>query len=144
VCDEFWLVSAGGVQPFDGDIDDYQRWLLEQSREAARAAAREATAAREAAAPEATNRRDERKAQAAQRQKLAEQAKPLKTELKKVERRLAEAGAEREAALAALSSAQVQPAERAEQGKRLKALDDEIEALELRWLELGEALEQLG
>ncbi|HRP28288.1 MAG TPA: ATP-binding cassette domain-containing protein, partial [Burkholderiaceae bacterium] len=38
VCDEFWLVAAGGVRPFDGDLDDYQQWLLEQSREAARAA----------------------------------------------------------------------------------------------------------
>jgi energy-coupling factor transporter ATP-binding protein EcfA2 len=26
VCDEFWLVAAGGVRPFDGDLDDYQRW----------------------------------------------------------------------------------------------------------------------
>jgi len=32
VCDEFWLVTAGQVQPFDGDLDDYQRWLLEVSR----------------------------------------------------------------------------------------------------------------
>ncbi len=32
VCDEFWLVTAGGVLPFDGDLDDYQRWLLEVSR----------------------------------------------------------------------------------------------------------------
>ncbi len=37
VCDEFWLVSGGRVQPFDGDLDDYQRWLLEATREAARA-----------------------------------------------------------------------------------------------------------
>ena len=37
----------------------------------------------------------------------------------------------------------VPPTERAEQGRRLKALDDEIEALELRWLELGELLEAL-
>jgi ATP-binding cassette subfamily F protein 3 len=28
VCDEFWLVSRGGVEPFDGDLDDYQRYLL--------------------------------------------------------------------------------------------------------------------
>ncbi len=26
VCDEFWLVSRGGVEPFDGDLDDYQNW----------------------------------------------------------------------------------------------------------------------
>ena len=32
VCDEFWLVTRGGVEPFDGDLDDYQRWLLEVSR----------------------------------------------------------------------------------------------------------------
>src|SRR6185369_12781663 len=38
VCDEFWLVTAGAVQPFDGDLDDYQKWLLETSREMARAA----------------------------------------------------------------------------------------------------------
>jgi ATP-binding cassette subfamily F protein 3 len=145
VCDEFWLVAGGTVQPFDGDLDDYQRWLLEQSREAAKAAAREAAAVREAAAPaDAINRRDERKAQAAQRQKLAEQARPLKSELKKVEQRLAAATAERDAALAALSAPALTPAERAEQGKRMKALDEEIETLELRWLEIGEALEQLG
>ena len=37
VCDEFWLVADGVVKPFDGDLDDYQRWLLDQSKEAARA-----------------------------------------------------------------------------------------------------------
>ncbi|MBN8492457.1 MAG: ATP-binding cassette domain-containing protein, partial [Burkholderiales bacterium] len=36
VCDEFWLVSGGQVQPFDGDLDDYQRWLLEVSRAVAK------------------------------------------------------------------------------------------------------------
>jgi ATP-binding cassette subfamily F protein 3 len=36
VCDEFWLVAGGAVQPFDGDLDDYQRWLLEVSRAAQR------------------------------------------------------------------------------------------------------------
>ena len=36
VCDEFWLVTRGGVLPFDGDLDDYQKWLLEVSRANAR------------------------------------------------------------------------------------------------------------
>jgi ATP-binding cassette, subfamily F, member 3 len=36
VCDEFWLVTRGGVLPFDGDLDDYQRWLLDVSRAAVR------------------------------------------------------------------------------------------------------------
>jgi ATP-binding cassette subfamily F protein 3 len=38
VCDEFWLVAHGQVLPFDGDLDDYQKWLLETSRAVARGA----------------------------------------------------------------------------------------------------------
>jgi ATP-binding cassette subfamily F protein 3 len=32
VCDEFWMVSQGGVAPFDGDLDDYQRYLLDHAK----------------------------------------------------------------------------------------------------------------
>ncbi len=32
VCDEFWMVSRGGVAPFDGDLDDYQRYLLDEAK----------------------------------------------------------------------------------------------------------------
>ncbi|MDE2259327.1 MAG: ATP-binding cassette domain-containing protein [Betaproteobacteria bacterium] len=32
VCDEFWMVSHGGVTPFDGDLDDYQRYLLDEAK----------------------------------------------------------------------------------------------------------------
>jgi ATP-binding cassette subfamily F protein 3 len=28
VCDEFYLVDAGGVNVFDGDLDDYKKWLF--------------------------------------------------------------------------------------------------------------------
>ncbi|MDH4378182.1 MAG: ATP-binding cassette domain-containing protein [Ramlibacter sp.] len=47
VCDEFWLVGRGGIKPFDGDLDDYQKYLLEESRrlrEVARQQAATATA----------------------------------------------------------------------------------------------------
>lgn len=32
VCDEFWLVSRGGMTDFDGDLDDYQVYLLEEAK----------------------------------------------------------------------------------------------------------------
>ena len=32
VCDEFWMISRGGVKDFDGDLDDYQVYLLEEAR----------------------------------------------------------------------------------------------------------------
>ena len=149
VCDEFWLVAGGKVEPFDGDLDDYQKWLLEQSREVARAA-KEAQAAASSAAqaasgvPEPVNRREDRKAAAAARQKLADQAKPFKKEQAQVEQKLAAAQAEHAQLLEAMGAADVPPATRADQGRRLKQLDDQIEELEMRWLELGEQLEALG
>jgi ATP-binding cassette subfamily F protein 3 len=47
VCDEFWMVGRGKVEPFDGDLDDYQKYLLEESkrlREVAKNIARDAVA----------------------------------------------------------------------------------------------------
>ncbi len=32
VCDEFWLVGRGAVTGFDGDLDDYQRYLLDEAK----------------------------------------------------------------------------------------------------------------
>ncbi|MBP8311074.1 MAG: hypothetical protein KAY46_27605, partial [Burkholderiaceae bacterium] len=32
VCDEFWLVGRGAITPFDGDLDDYQVYLLDEAR----------------------------------------------------------------------------------------------------------------
>ncbi len=156
VCDEFWLVAHGKVEPFDGDLDDYQKWLLEQSRETQRAArqaqnegkstsaAPPAAASKPvAAAPAPANSREDRKAANEARQKRAEQVRPIKKEQTAVEARMAKAQAEHDALLAALGDTTPSPADRAEQGRRVKALADEIEALELRWLELGEALEAI-
>ena len=38
---EFWLVSRGGIEPFDGDLDDYQRYLLDEAKRSREAAAAE-------------------------------------------------------------------------------------------------------
>ena len=44
VCDEFWMVSRGGVEPFDGDLDDYQRYLLDEAKRQRELAKEEAKA----------------------------------------------------------------------------------------------------
>ena len=158
VCDEFWLVTRGGVSTFDGDLDDYQKWLQDQSRAVAAAAraARDSRGSSQAPAPapspvqapatdaSAGNRKEDRKANAQARQRATEQAKPLKAELKRIDTRLAASHAESEQITAQLGQAALNGAERAELGKRLKALGDEIEALESRWLELTEEIDQLG
>ncbi len=161
VCDEFWLVAGGALRPFDGDLDDYQRWLQEQAREQARAAAeaRNAAASSARVATPSTpakvdaavgstgaaggNRKDERKAQAQARAKLAEQTKPLKNELAKIETSVAAKQAESARIAEILASPSLPGNERGEQGRKLKQLSDEIEALETRWLEITEQIEQM-
>ncbi|MES1163110.1 MAG: ATP-binding cassette domain-containing protein, partial [Rhizobacter sp.] len=82
VCDEFWLVAGAAVKPFDGDIDDYQRWLLEQSREQSRQAGEQSRKLRdEARTASSSNRKEDRKAAAAARQQRTDDAKPLRKEL---------------------------------------------------------------
>ena len=49
VCDEFWLVADGRVEPFDGDLDDYQRWLLDRARDEQKAQREAAQSMRKAA-----------------------------------------------------------------------------------------------
>jgi ATP-binding cassette subfamily F protein 3 len=152
VCDEFWLVAGGAVKPFDGDLDEYQQWLLEQSREAARAAkagraeSRPAPAAEAPppTAPIAVVARDDRKAGADARRKATAELKPLKTELASLEQRIAEATATRDRIGAALSSADLAPSERADLGRQLRQVGDALEAMETRWLEVGARIEALA
>jgi ATP-binding cassette subfamily F protein 3 len=58
VCDEFWMVGRGKVDPFDGDLDDYQKYLLEESkrlREVAKNSARDAVVTATASPAPAAN-----------------------------------------------------------------------------------------
>ena len=144
VCDEFWLVGRGQVGPFDGDLDDYQRYLLEEARrlrELARATA-EPSAPAAATAPMARDGREQRKASALARQQLAEKTKPFKRELEQVDKRLAQLGAEK-AQLEQRLTEPLPPTEIADCGRRLKACGDEIETLEERWLVLSSEIETL-
>jgi ATP-binding cassette, subfamily F, member 3 len=140
VCDEFWLVGRGAVQPFDGDLDDYQRYLLEEARrlrEDARGEARQAALAAADApavpAPADANRL---------RQQLAARMRPLRKELEKIESRMAQVQQEK-SVLEARLSAPLPPSELAEAGRRLKALGDELAHLEERWLMVSGDIEAI-
>ncbi|MDO9252754.1 ATP-binding cassette domain-containing protein [Hydrogenophaga sp.] len=152
VCDEFWLVSRGGIEPFDGDLDDYQRYLLDmakQSREAQRQeqkdlqrgnAAAPAVVAVAAPAPAANRSSEQRKQDSQRRQQLTEQLRPLKKELEHNEKRTATLSQQKNELETRLSQP-ASPKDMADAGRELKAVNDEIEALELRWLELTEQIE---
>ena len=166
VCDEFWLVADGKLAPFDGDLDDYQRWLLEQSKEAAKLAKeqakqaiREARATGKAEAPPAAApavapppaaaptpspvKREDRKLSGQARQKLNEQTRPLRKEMEQIDAKMKAWAEERAALEAQLSNPGQTPAQIADAGKRLKAIGDEIDEAEMRWLELSEQVDAI-
>ncbi|CCQ72841.1 ABC-F family ATP-binding cassette domain-containing protein [Magnetospira sp. QH-2] len=73
-CDRLWLVENGACTPFDGDVDDYRRYLLDQQR----------TARRETRRRDGPSRKDDRRAAAEARAKLA----PLRKQVKNAEMKL--------------------------------------------------------
>jgi len=163
VCDEFWLVADGGVRPFDGDLDDYQKYLLDTARAQAKAlrdansAGKKAAAApapvvakpvasvsTSAPAPSAPASRDDRKADAQARQGKSDELKPLRKELNRVDNRLGVLFADRTAIEASFASGSLTPAQLADNGKKLKALGEEISLLEGQWLELSTQVDELS
>jgi ATP-binding cassette subfamily F protein 3 len=154
VCDEFWMVSQGGVAPFDGDLDDYQKYLLDHAkrqREEAKKSGGSGPAAKALPTPAVTpgapvskpasqDTPEQRKLDAKARQQKAEAAKPLRKELEKIDARMQSLGAEKDS-LQTLLATTTAPAELAQTGKRLKVIEAEIGTLEERWLELTEQIE---
>jgi ATP-binding cassette subfamily F protein 3 len=142
VCDEFWLVTRGGVEPFDGDLDDYQKWLLEQSREAARALTQ---AGKPSAAPSPVSAPASSKVNAKAASKAPRPgAGKLKAELEGVERKLAASIAWRDQLTEQMVEPGLDHTRLAELGEEFGQLDAEIGALETRWLELSEALQAVA
>jgi ATP-binding cassette subfamily F protein 3 len=75
--DELWLVADGSLSRFDGDLDDYREWVRRR-----RADDEQEDAEPRAAGPD---RRARRRAEAEERQRLADRRKPLQQKLAIVE-----------------------------------------------------------
>ena len=165
VCDEFWLVGRGEIKPFDGDLDDYQRYLLEESkrlREEAKASDSQkellnhaitltSPAVEIAVKPVApviiatkqVNRTPEQKKEdALQRQQKSALKKPLKKSIEQADQKISLLEAQKLSLESKLASP-LSPAEIAETGKLLKSVNMELEELEAQWLSWSEALEKL-
>ena len=135
-CDNLLLVHGGRVEPFDGDLDDYARWL------GARASAGGQTSTAPQGNHTAGARRDRKRQEAAQRQRL----QPLKQEVERreteldrlslrhadLEQRLADPGLYEETRRAELREVLAEKS----------AIDKALEAAEAAWLQAAEALEQ--
>ena len=131
VCDSFWRVADGKVESFDGDLDDYARWLRARG-----------SATKKEAGPSAPveSAADRRRAAAAQR----ENEKATRQRVKKIETRMAAIDAELavlEARLADPETYNGPTAQLMKLGQQQTELRREKETLEAEWLELYEQLE---
>ncbi len=135
--DEFLLVADGRIQPFDGDLDDYARWLVDYR-------ARQAPVSNPAGGSGAgTDKRAQRQAAAALRQQLA----PHKREAEKLEKELGTLHEKLAAVETRLGDAGVYEASRKDELRDLLAEQAKLKTreaeLEEKWLEALELLENL-
>jgi ATP-binding cassette subfamily F protein 3 len=135
VCDEFWLVSRGGVEPFDGDLDDYQRYLLDEAKRAREELKESLKNPKEVAtqAPHAP----------VANKKIPEKLKVLMRDQGKLEQIMLDLQTKKHALEARLSTP-LPPQEIGELGGQLKKIDEELAGHEEKWLAISEQIEAVS
>ncbi|MEM5331640.1 ATP-binding cassette domain-containing protein [Paraburkholderia sp. JHI2823] len=153
--DQFMLVAKHRLQPFDGDLDDYRDWLLQHAAEQ-RAALKEASAGTANAgnggngsnAGDGVNRKEQRRQEAEQRQKVAHLKKPLQAKISKIEKEMDTLNGEKsalDAFVADPSSYEPEQKSRLTEAIRRQAeVASRLDMLEAQWLDAHEELEQIG
>ena len=130
VCDEFWLVSKGGIAPFDGDLDDYQKFLFEEAKRLKALAQSETVASTPKAAPAVIKN-----------SKPSQQQKTFQKQQQLVESDMQDLEFEKTRLLEAMSATTLTD-ELMALGKQLKVAENKLSELEVQWLELLESSEQ--
>ena len=137
VSDSLWLVADGRAAPFEGDIDDYSRWLVE------RHAAQTLDKPRSGGATTAVARRERRRRLADERRRAA----PLRREIEVLERRLGALSDERASIESVLAGGAIYDEdERARLHEllvRRGKLDAEITTVESTWLAKNEQMDAM-
>ncbi len=89
---EFLLVANGVVSEFDGDLEDYYKWLLQQ-RQQALALEKQSTTQPDSGSEDKVDKKSQRQQSAAQRAQLkplTNKLKSLETQMEKLQKRLGE------------------------------------------------------
>jgi ATP-binding cassette subfamily F protein 3 len=134
VTDKLLLVDGGKAVEFDGDLDDYRRWLATQQKE-------EAAVTQGNGASDGLTRKDQRRQDAEKRQQL----QPLKKKLQQLEKQIDTLGGKRDTINAKLADPEIYNEANKEKLKQLLRekgeVDQSLSETEEQWLELGEELE---
>ncbi|MBB3222439.1 ATP-binding cassette domain-containing protein [Pseudoduganella umbonata] len=157
--DEFIIVANGKLQPFDGDLDDYKDWLfktkLGKGTDVLPAAGKEHKTAYPSTSPVApptaaptVDKREQKRVEAEQRQRLAAQRKPIENKIKRLEEQIAKRNAQKADVDAQLQEPAIYEAANKAKLKTLLAdqafYTKDLAQLEEEWLGLQEQLEALA
>jgi ATP-binding cassette subfamily F protein 3 len=133
VADRLWLAADGGIEPFDGDMEDYAKFVLDRARVAARAPTQVAEPVKALPPPPPVSRPRVPTGDARRRAEAAEAALGRAT-----------------AALAAIDAQLTDPAvfakdpaKAAELGRKRDTAQAAVEVAEAEWLAAQEAYEAL-
>ena len=138
--DRFWLVADNRVRPFEGDMADYRRLLLEQKR-SPRSAGDASEGEKPANGAARASKKEQRRMAAEQRQSLTK----LRAVARAAEAELTRLSDEKAAMLEKLKNPTFyrdQPDEAQELQRAIGHLQKDLDAAETRWLAGQEALEQ--
>ncbi len=144
VCDKLLLVHDGRVTEYDGDLDDYAAFVL-QHRRLSLAAEKEASAEKTGEDTSGVNRREQRRLEAQERNRIAALKKPLLAQLAKIEKEMNAVSEMVKSLDAQLSDTawyeKTSPAEVAEVTKARGEAAGKLEELEAAWLDVSEKIE---
>ena len=132
VADRLWLIKDATCAPFDGDVADYRKQILDDGRQARRQEKQDISTS--------GSKRVERRRRAELRAEKAD----LRNAVRNAEKEMERISAEREKVSEKLADPKIYEgptADFAELAKRKAELDDGLAAAESAWLEAQEALE---
>lgn len=142
--DDLYLVHDSQVEPFEGDLDDYQQWLVDQNRQ-------ETQANKTQPDQETTNASNltaqDKKEQKRKEAEFRQQTQPLRKKLTTLESKMDKLSQELTAIETELSDSQIYEAKNkatlTDCLNRQSITKSALEEVEMAWMELQEKLEEM-
>lgn len=142
--DDLYLVHDGQVEPFEGDLDDYQQWLVDQNRQ-------ETQANKTQLDQDTTNvsnlTAQDKKEQKRKEAEFRQQTQPLRKKLTTLESKMDKLSQELTAIETELSDSQIYEAKNkatlTDCLSRQSIAKSALEEVEMAWMELQEKLEEM-
>ncbi len=138
--DDLYLVHDGQVEPFDGDLDDYQQWLSDQQKQ-------ETSASSDSEQANSGNTAQARKDQKRREAEFRTQTQPLRKQVTQLEQKMEKLGTTLKNVEEQLAdSALYEQARKADLNECLQQqvkVKSQLEETEAEWLDLQDKLEEM-